>query len=352
MQTRKRVTIKDVALAAGVSTQTVSRVLNNRRDVSMETREKILGIINQMGYSPNVLARSLIQGRSHTLGVIGYGLSYYGPSRVLTGIERRARELGYSLLLSLLREPDTNDGQEVFHSLLSRQVDGIIWAVPEIGDNREWVVAQISGASQTPASVPIVFINMEPLPGLAVTAVDNREGGRLATEHLLAQGYQQIGIITGPSTWWEAQQRELGWRNAMQNARENPCDLDALKIAGDWYPSSGEKGLEALIRRCPNLQAVFACNDPMAAGALLAARRIGLRVPEDLAVVGFDDVPEAAFYYPSLTTVRQPLAELGGRAVDQLIELLSNHNKDQEGEPLQSVWLHPQLIIRDSSMRK
>lgn len=352
MQTRKRVTIKDVALAAGVSTQTVSRVLNNRRDVSMETREKILGIINEMGYSPNVLARSLIQGRSHTLGVIGYGLSYYGPSRVLTGIERRARELGYSLLLSLLREPDTNDGQEVFHSLLSRQVDGIIWAVPEIGDNREWVVAQISGASQTPASVPVVFINMEPLPGLAVAAVDNREGGRLATEHLLAQGYQQIGIITGPSTWWEAQQRELGWRDAMQNARENPCDLDALKIAGDWYPSSGEKGLEALIRRCPNLQAVFACNDPMAAGALLAARRIGLRVPEDLAVVGFDDVPEAAFYYPSLTTVRQPLAELGGRAVDQLIELLSTHNKDQEGEPLQSVWLHPQLIIRDSSMRK
>lgn len=352
MQTRKRVTIKDVALAAGVSTQTVSRVLNNRRDVSMETREKILGIINEMGYSPNVLARSLIQGRSHTLGVIGYGLSYYGPSRVLTGIERRARELGYSLLLSLLREPDTNDGQEVFHSLLSRQVDGIIWAVPEIGDNREWVVAQISDASQTPALVPVVFINMEPLPGLAVTAVDNREGGRLATEHLLAQGYQQIGIITGPSTWWEAQQRELGWRDAMQNARENPCNLDALKIAGDWYPSSGEKGLEALIRRCPNLQAVFACNDPMAAGALLAARRIGLRVPEDLAVVGFDDVPEAAFYYPSLTTVRQPLAELGGRAVDQLIELLSNHNKDQEGEPLQSVWLHPQLIIRDSSMRK
>ncbi len=350
VQTRKRVTIKEVAQAAGVSTQTVSRVLNDRRDVSAETRERIRAIIDEMGYSPNVLARSLIQGCSHTLGVVGYGLSYYGPSRVLTGIERRANELGYSLLLSLLREPDTNDGKEIFHNLSAHQVDGIIWAVPEIGSNRAWAAEQFSRNVGANGSVPVVFINMDPVPGLAAAVMDNREGGRLATEHLLAQGYRHIGIITGPSSWWEAQQRELGWREAMQAAGGSGCDLDALKVVGDWYPSSGQKGLEELLRRCPGLEAVFACNDPMAAGAMLAARCLGRRIPEDLAVVGFDDVPEAAFYYPSLTTVRQPLAELGGQAVDMLIDNLLTPAHGKEDEPPRTVWLHPQLVIRDSSL--
>src|SRR5512133_338860 len=172
MLIKKRVTIKEVARIAGVSTQTVSRVLNDRPDVSPETRQRIRAIIAQLGYSPNTLARSLIQGRSHTLGVAGYGLSYYGPSRVLTGIERRANELGYSLLLNLLRDPETNNGQEIFNNLLSRQVDGIIWAVPEIGANRDWLTEQLEKKADE-ALVPVVFINMEPREGLAVAAMDN-----------------------------------------------------------------------------------------------------------------------------------------------------------------------------------
>jgi LacI family transcriptional regulator len=350
MLTRKRVTIKEVAQAAGVSTQTVSRVLNDRPDVSTETREKIRAIIADLGYSPNALARSLIQGRSHTLGVAGYGLSYYGPSRVLTGIERRANELGYSLLLNLLRDPETEDGEEIFHNLLARQVDGIIWAVPEIGANRDWVAEQLVQKADD-ALVPVVFINMEPRDGLAVAAMDNRAGGRLATEHLLAQGYRRIGIISGPCSWWEAQQREQGWREAMTAAGVNPHELDGLKVTGDWYPSSGEKGLEELLRRCPDLEAVFACNDPMAAGALLAARRLGHTVPETLAVVGFDDVPEAAYYFPSLTTVRQPLSQLGGQAVELLNRMLSVPVDGEELPSSQTLWLHPQLIIRNSTMR-
>ena len=185
-----------------------------------------------------------------------------------------------------------------------------------------------------------------------MSAVDNREGGRLATQHLLDEGYRSIGIITGPCSWWESQQRELGWREAMQAAGGAPCDLRLLKVTGDWYPSSGEKGLEELVSRCPGLDAVFACNDPMAAGALLAARRMGRRVPQDLAVVGFDDVPEAAFYYPSLTTIRQPLAELGGQAVDLLNRVLTAQLNNQTVEPSQTLWLHPQLVIRNSSLRK
>jgi LacI family transcriptional regulator len=344
MLIKKRVTIKEVAQAAGISTQTVSRVLNDRPDVSSETRERVQAIISELGYSPNVLARSLIQGRTNTIGVVGYGLSYYGPARVLTGIERRANELGYSLLLSLLREPETNDGIEVFQNLLSRQVDGIIWAVPEIGSNRDWVVEQTQRLN-----IPVVFINMEPVAGLSVAAVDNRQGGWLATNHLLEQGYRRIGIITGPSCWWESQQREQGWRQAMEAAGQT--NLDDLKTAGDWYPSGGAGGMKELLHRSPDMEAVFACNDPMAAGALQAARRLGRECPQDLAVVGYDDVPEAAYYAPALTTVRQPLAELGSQAVETLTSVLYAGGKQTENQLPQIVWMQPQLIIRDSSIR-
>jgi LacI family transcriptional regulator len=343
MINKKRVTIKEVAQAAGVSTQTVSRVLNDRPDVSAETRENIQAIIARLGYSPNVLARSLIQGRSHTIGVVGYGLGYYGPSRVVTGIERRANELGFSLLFSLLRDPETNDGKEIFNNLLARQVDGIIWAVPEIGSNRGWVAE-----TQNHLACPVIFINMRHVNGLTVTAINNREGGRMATSHLLRQGYRRIGIITGPDSWWESQQRELGWRECMQEA--GISGLDKLKVSGDWYPTSGEKGLEELFRRSPNLEAVFACNDPMAAGVLLAARHLGRLVPQNLAVVGYDDVPEAAYYYPSLTTIRQPLVEMGGRAVDLLVKTMESYYDNQEINPIEPVWMRPQLVIRESSI--
>lgn len=335
---RNRVTIKQVAQAAGVSTQTVSRVLNDRPDVSPLTRERVRAIIHDLDYSPNVLARSLIQGRTNTIGVVGYGLGFYGPARILTGIERRANEIGYSLQLSLLRSPDTDSGEKVYQNLINRQVDGIIWAVPETGVNREWLAQEI----QT-LNVPVVAMNMQPIPGVPIVAIDNREGGRLATRHLLDQGFRRIGLITGPASWWEAQQRETGWRDSLIEA--GVIDLDPLRAVGDWYPASGDCGMTQLLERNPDLDAVFACNDQMALGAYQAARRLGRRVPEDLAVVGFDDVPEAAYYYPALTTVRQPLIELGAQAVNLLAQIIQTqaHNISY---PL---ILPPQLIVRDSS---
>lgn len=344
MRFKKRVTVREVAQAAGISTQTVSRVLNNRPDVSPKTRERIKAIIAELGYSPNALARSLIKGRTHTLGVVGYGLSFYGPARVLTGIERHANKLGYSLLLGLLRDPEIDNGEDIFQNLVDRQVDGIIWAVPEIGSNRGWVAEQIARHS-----IPVVFINAAPYAGIDVICIDNYSGGRLASEHLLAQGYRRIGLISGPPSWWESQQRELGWRKSMQAA--GITGLDQLQIAGDWYPSSGERGLTQLINRFPDLEAVFACNDPMAAGALRAARKLGRRVPQDLAIVGYDDVPEAAYFYPALTTVRQPLTEVGRRAVDLITNLLENQKETAEPAQVETLWLQPKLIVRDSSIR-
>ncbi len=138
MTARRRMTIKEVAQAAGVSTQTVSRVLNNRPDVAPETFERVQRIIADTGYAPNMLARGLTQGRSHVLGVVAFGLDYYGPSRILTGIEQQAADSGYSISLNLIHQPETADVDDILNGLIGRQVDGIIWAIPEVAGNRAW----------------------------------------------------------------------------------------------------------------------------------------------------------------------------------------------------------------------
>jgi DNA-binding LacI/PurR family transcriptional regulator len=200
LRMNQKITIKDVAQAAGVSTQTVSRVINSRPDVSPETRARVKQIIAELGYSPNVIARSLSRGRTNTFGVVGFGLSYFGPANVLSGIEQKSNELGFSLLLSLLDNFDAAKIDGILRNLLARQVDGIIWAVP--GNNR--LVGELSGRFSE-ISIPVVFLNKHITRDEMIVAMDNRLGGRLATDHLLEQGYHRIGIITGPIDWWEAQ---------------------------------------------------------------------------------------------------------------------------------------------------
>jgi LacI family transcriptional regulator len=344
MRPRNKVTIKDVAHEAGVSAQTVSRVINNRPDVAPETRARVQNAISDLGYAPNIIARSLIQGRSNTLGVVGFGLELFGPTRVLAGIEHKAAELGFSLLLSLLDQLDPARVEQIINDLLSRQVDGIIWAVPGHINSFEWLYACLQ---EIPG--PTVFLNKCQAPGQVTVAMDNRHGGRLAVEHLLTQDYRRIGLITGPPDWWEAQEREAGWRSTMQEAGLG--NLDELKVAGDWSAASGEMGFHTLYARAPDLDAVFACNDQMALGALQAARRLGLNVPADLAVVGFDDIPEAAYFYPALTTVRQNPKKLGALAVERMNSMIQARRQDEAYE-LGMSWMQPRLIVRQSSIRE
>ena len=339
----KKVTIKDVAEAAGVSTQTVSRVINSRPDVSPNTRSRVQQIITELGYSPNVIARSLSRGRTNTFGVVGFGLGYYGPSNVLQGIEQKSNELGFSLLLSLLDDFNAAQIDGILNNLLSRQVDGIIWAVP--GNDR--LVGELSGRF-IDISIPVVYLNKLKTQDEVIVAMDNRRGGRIATQHLREQGYRRIGIITGPPDWWEAQEREMGWREIMAEARlEN---LEGLIANGDWTAASGEIGLQKLIAKSPDIEAVFASNDQMALGALKAARKLGIKVPQDLGMVGFDDIPEAAYFYPSLTTIHQNAILLGALAVDQLCSFITARQKGEKYEPKVS-WVEPKLIIRRSSIR-
>ncbi|MFN2135587.1 MAG: LacI family DNA-binding transcriptional regulator [Candidatus Promineifilaceae bacterium] len=340
----KEVTIKDVAREAGVSPMTVSRVLNNRPDVSAKTRKHVQQVISHLGYSPSEVARSLSQGRSNTLGVVTSAIEYYGPSRALVGIERRANELGFSLMVKLLHNPLESRGEQAFHELMANQVAGVVWAVAEMGSQRQWLYEQLSDLA-----IPIVFINMAPRLDTSFVTVNNRLGGRLATEHLADQGYEHIGIITGPLAWWEARERELGWREIQQEGGRN--DLEVLKVEGDWTAASGYRAMLTLLERAPHVDAVFVCNDSMAQGALQAATSRGRSIPANLAVVGFDDIPESAYFIPPLTTVRQDLLSVGRQAVSQLHDQLVAR-KNQENGLAQATIVEPQLIVRRSSLKE
>jgi LacI family transcriptional regulator len=346
MTPRARLTIREVAQAAGVSTQTVSRVINNRPDVAPETFERVQRIIADTGYAPNTLAQSLTRGRSHVLGVVAYGLEYFGPSRILTGIEQQAADMGYSISLNLIHEPETDGVDQLLNSLFSRQVDGVIWAVPEVGRNRAW-----SNAVDSDLPVPVCLVGGQGgHSSLGSVGIDNHAIGRAATEHLLLGGARHVGIITGPPNWWEAQQRLIGWRETLEN--RGLRDQNQLVAIGDWGATSGGEGLSRLLEQEPDLDAVFASNDQMALGVLHAAHRLGRRVPEDLSVVGVDNVAESSHFWPSLTTVDQPLREAGALAVremDAAIRRARRPQRDQEVPAARMTLLHPELIVRDSS---
>ncbi len=346
MSQRGRLTIREVAEAAGVSTQTVSRVLNNRPDVAPGTYDRVQRIIAEIGYSPNMLARGLTQGRSHVLGVVAFGLDYFGPSRVLTGIDVQAAEMGYSISLNLVHQPETVDVQGVLSSLFARRVDGVIWAIPQVGGNLDW-------SHRVPQELPMPIVLVGGMAGqtsLPSIGIDNRAIGRLATEHLLAGGARRIGLITGPRSWWEAREREAGWRETAKTSAYG--DTTGPVFEGDWTAASGEAGLHRLLADSPTVDAVFASNDQMALGVLHAAHILGRRIPQDLSVVGVDNIPEGSHYWPPLTTVHQPLGDAGVLAVEGIDEairrLARRRSSPVEIEPL-TTRLQPKLIARGSS---
>lgn len=339
-----RLTIKEVASAAGVSTQTVSRVINERPDVSPETRKRVQKLIKKMGYQPSALARSLIRQRSHTLGIVTAGLKYIGPSRTLNGITNAAEEAGYSVLLKELPRFDEQNVIPIFQALLSRQVDGIIWAIPEIGENRDWIEESIYYSG-----VPIVYLTMEPRENIFVVSADNYKGGRLAMAHLLEQGYRNIGHIAGPQDWWESRQRIKAWKEALI---ESGLEVrDEYWAEGNWSSGSGAQAAEKLLDQYPNMDAVFVANDQMALSVLKVAYQRGLRIPEDLGVVGFDNIAESEYFWPALTTVQLGQYSLAKVAVEEITEIIESGWQGEEPVVSKSIVLPPTLVVRQSSVR-
>ena len=339
MYNNSKSTIKDVAQKAGVSTQTVSRVINDRPDVSKETREKVLAVIQELGYRPSALARGLIQGRSFTLGVVTAGLKHIGPSRTINGITAEAETHGYGLLLEELSTYTLTEVAPILDSLLSHQVDGILWAVPEIGDNRAWLDTHLKDLP-----VPIVFLSMQPRPNISSLAIDNYLGAKLAVSHLLKRGRRKIAHISGALDWWEAKERKRGWQDALLQA-----DLEPLYyIEGNWSSSSGEIAARGLLDTHPEIDAIFAANDQMALSSLLVAHQKNLHIPEDLAVVGFDDMAESAYFYPPLTTVHQDHFSLGANGVLDLVAQIAAA-REEKLLHIENRWLTPELIVRSTT---
>ncbi|ANS69774.1 HTH-type transcriptional repressor purR [Streptomyces lincolnensis] len=321
----------EVARAAGVSQKTVSRVVNGEPHVSPQVRDRVLRVIRELDYRPNNAARALLLGRYRRIGVVSLGTALYGPSTLLIALERAMQRAGYSFALA-----GTLEGQQIsvaVEALLEQGVDGIVLSEP-IDDGTPLRIG---------ADVPVVSLaeGVELTEGAgAVVGADGVAAARLATEHLLSLGHRTVWHIPGPQNWWAARDRLRGWREALAAAGipEPP-----LPTAGDWSPASGYAAGRQLARLA-DVTAVFAANDDMALGALRAFAEAGLTVPDDVSVVGYDDIPAAAYTSPPLTTVHHDTAALADHAVDVLIAMIEGSPR-----PDRPTGLAVELTVRASS---
>jgi LacI family transcriptional regulator len=262
----------------------------------------------------------------------------------LSGITAAAAEAGYSILLTELPSYDAEDVQPIFQAFLSRHVDGIIWAVPEVGENRKWL-----NTPPAEVEVPLVYITMEPRDSLSIVAIDNYLGGRMAMSHLLEQGYQKIGHICGPLDWWEARQRMAAWKDALTEAGLEASDRQCVE--GNWSSASGALAIEKLFDQYPEMDAIFVANDQMALSVLQFFAEKKTRIPEDMGIVGFDNIAESAFFSPALTTVQQDQHHVAKVAVAEVIKIIESGWQDLEPVNPTSIILPPTLIVRQSSLR-
>jgi LacI family transcriptional regulator len=335
-RSKQSVTMADVAQEAGVSLQTVSRVINGRHDVSPATRKHVEAIIERLGYQPNAIARSLASTYTRTLGFVTNDFSDYTWTQIMTGAEHEARAQGYFLMIGSA-ERNPSDVPEYLRLLSERQVDGILFGRESRGLND-------SRYNDLFQQVPVVTVAYYPsLKQITVVDVDNVSGGRQATEYLLSTGRRQIALITGPAHWKAVEDRCQGYKQALE-ASGIPY-ADSLIAVGDFSYKSGYEAMRQLLTRGVPVNGVFAQSDQMAIGAIRALQEAGKHIPQDVAIIGYDDIPAAAYCYPPLTTIRQPLQELGRIATQLLIKIIEGEASSVETE----VLLKTEVIQRESA---
>ncbi|MDO0909704.1 LacI family DNA-binding transcriptional regulator [Streptomyces sp. DT2A-34] len=329
-----RPVMDDVARLAGVSKQTVSRVLNDHPSVRPETRETVLAAMRTLGYRPSRSARSLASGKTRMLGVISFDAARYGPAAILTAINTAAQEAGYLLSSIALDTAEPDTVVEAVNRLSAEGADGVIAIAPQL-----WVGKALA---DTRLDTPLVVLENGLDTDTQQVTGDSRTGARKATEHLLGLGHRTVWHIAGPTGWTSADHRMGSWQACLEAAGvEVPAPL-----IGDWSADSGYELGRRLARR-PDVTAVFVSNDQMALGLLHALHEAGRSVPEDVSVVGYDDIPEAAHFLPPLTTVRTDFAEIGTRSLRLLLDRL-----DGPAEPPRVDSLVPvDLVVRRSSGR-
>ncbi|WP_309135380.1 LacI family DNA-binding transcriptional regulator [Cellulomonas sp.] len=328
----------DVARLAGVSHQTVSRVLNDHPNVRAETRDRVLSAIEQLGYRRNTVARALVTRRTGAIGVVTEDSPLYGPTMTLIALENAARGQGMYVSVATVTRWDVATVQGSLEHYMDQGVDGVV----VIASHDEAVRAVQSFR----ARVPVVMVGPAELDGdIPTVAVNQYAGARLATRHLLDLGHTDVLHVAGPQVWLDARSRSRGWHDTMLQAGLRPRD----PVPGDWTASTGFRIGKELVERDRTGEdrlptAVFAANDQLALGLLHAFAESGVRVPHDVSVVGYDDVEGAAHFFPPLTTVRPDFVELGRRCLDQLVAAMA-------GEPAEPVLVRASLAVRASSGR-
>jgi LacI family transcriptional regulator len=331
-------TLEEVGKLAGVSRSTVSRVINDHPNVREQVRERVWQVINDTGYRPHAAARSLVTRRTRIIGAIipqAVTTLFVDPffPLLLCGITETCNDHGYHLMLSLFNGPATEE--ELYRRLVhSGHLDGVIVASTRMDDPLVPTLLD--------DDVPFILVGRHSDSRAGYVDVDNVSGSRMAVEHLIRLGHRRIATITGPLSMASGEDRLAGYYQALE-AHRIPVQ-EALIAEGDFTEGGGAMAMQRLLSASPT--AVFAASDVTAIGALKALREAGLRVPEDVALVGFDDIPVAAALEPALTTVRQPIERLGSMAADLLLNLLENPPDTQA--PAHRIILPAKLIVRDS----
>ena len=324
--------IFDVARLAGVSHQTVSRVLNDLPNVRPATRTRVEDAIKQLRYRPSTAARSLVTRRSRTIGLITTGNPDYGPSSILLGFTEAARNARYLVSISSMLETDVASMRAAVELLLSQNVEAIVLIAAHRG-----ALEAIQGID---LGVPLIAVESSGRVGFHSVSIDQFRGAFDATEHLIGLGHRSILHLAGPEDSMDATERVRGWRAALSEH-----GLVALEpLVGDWSPGSGYR-LGQLYAADParSFTALFVANDQMALGAMHAFSQAGIRIPQDVSVIGFDDIPEAEHLTPPLTTIRQDFSELGATVMSTLLELILDGTLEEAKHPV------PHLVVREST---
>ncbi|MGW0195463.1 LacI family DNA-binding transcriptional regulator [Nonomuraea sp. NPDC003201] len=321
----------DVAKEAGVSHQTVSRVLNDHPNVRADTRARVEEAITRLGYRRNLVARALVTKRSRTLGVVSFDTTLYGPASTIYGIEQAARTAGYFVSIVSLKSIDAASVRDAIDYLAEQGVDGVVVVAPQRSAGR--------ALENLPSGMPAVAVEGTHAADVSVVCIDQVQGARLATRHLLELGHETVWHVSGAADWLETEGRIEGWRAALEEAgRPVPEPL-----AGDWSPRAGYEAGKSLAAM-EGVTAVFAGNDQMALGVLRALSEAGVRVPDQISVVGFDDIPESEFFSPPLTTVRQDFDVVGRHCIEVLLRQI-----DAGPTAYERLVVPPSFVVRSST---
>jgi DNA-binding LacI/PurR family transcriptional regulator len=330
VQRERSPVMADVARLAGVSHQTVSRVVNGQDNLRPETRDRVLVAIRQLGYRPNTAARALASRRSGVIGVIGSKSGFWGPSTVHRTIQAAGRDAGYFVSSVNLQSLTRGEVVDAIEHLRDQHAEGIILIA---ATDEAIEVAR----SQEDFGTPVVVVEGDPDRTKWTVGVDQVAGAALATRHLIELGHTDIAHVAGPQAWTEARCRLLGYQQEMYSHGLRP----AQPYIGDWSAESGYD-LGLLIAARSDVTAAFCANDQMALGLLRALWETGRSVPDDISVVGFDDIPEAAYLIPPLTTVQQDFTAVGQRAIEILRSAITD-------EPAPESLINPTLVVRGTT---